>query len=113
MKQNNKKMVLCENCGAEFDVSLVRCPYCGSGYAPAEEDEYMDKMEDIRTELESHTDDADEKLKKGIGKTLLVGIIMLVVIASLLLGGLSLFRKSERNKGEQEKQEFLQSIEAK
>ena len=39
--ENTGKMVICPNCGAEFDVSLIRCPYCDAGYAPAEEEEYM------------------------------------------------------------------------
>ena len=28
-----------------------RCPFCGTAYAPAEETEYMDKLEDIREDL--------------------------------------------------------------
>ncbi len=46
-------MIACRSCGAQFDAALVRCPYCGTAYAPAEENEYMGQLEDIRTDLES------------------------------------------------------------
>jgi hypothetical protein len=49
--ENTGKMVICPNCGAEFDVSLVRCPYCDAGYAPAEEEEDMGQLEEIRKEM--------------------------------------------------------------
>ena len=44
MEKMKGKIVNCETCGAEFDASLVRCPYCGTAYEPAAEDEYMDKL---------------------------------------------------------------------
>jgi hypothetical protein len=47
-----KKTIICKTCGAEYDVSLVRCPYCGTAYAPAEEAEYMDRLEEIREDLQ-------------------------------------------------------------
>ena len=64
--ENTGKMVICPNCGAEFDVSLVRCPYCDAGYAPAEEEEYMGQLEEIRKDLEGHKNDGDKALKKGL-----------------------------------------------
>ena len=50
-------MVTCRSCGGEFDEALVRCPFCGSAYAPAEEKEYMGKLEDIREDLEKYNVD--------------------------------------------------------
>ncbi|MCR4762037.1 MAG: hypothetical protein K5696_00760 [Lachnospiraceae bacterium] len=46
-----KSTIICKTCGAEYDVSRVRCPYCGTAYAPAEEEEYMDRLEEIREDL--------------------------------------------------------------
>jgi len=63
------KIVNCETCGAEFDASLVRCPYCGTAYEPAAEDEYMDKLEDVREDLSKHTKDADNATKKPLRRS--------------------------------------------
>ncbi|MBE5925295.1 MAG: hypothetical protein E7271_12710 [Lachnospiraceae bacterium] len=106
--KNTKKMVLCESCGAEFDATLVRCPYCGTGYAPAEEEEYMESLEGIRTDLDAHAEVADDSIKKGIGATVLVGLLVFIVLLSLLIGGVSISLKLQRNKVENQKQEFLQ-----
>ena len=54
-----EKMVICKSCGAEFDVSLVRCPYCGTANAPAEEEEPMNPEEDSE-EPESQFVDPEE-----------------------------------------------------
>lgn len=62
--QDNK--ILCKTCGAEYDVSLVRCPYCGTAYAPAEETEYMDKLEDIREDLHLQVSKEDTRIKNEI-----------------------------------------------
>lgn len=103
-----KKMVNCSSCGAAFDAGLVRCPYCGTAYEPAAEEEYMGKLEDVRTELEEHKDDA----AKHTGKALLraVGIFVLAVIIILILG-ISIFILPEmrsRQRKQEKKQEFLQ-----
>ena len=59
--ENTGKMVICPNCGAEFDVSLVRCPYCDAGYAPAEEEEYMGQLEEIRKEEEENREKMNDQ----------------------------------------------------
>ena len=52
-------MIACRSCGAQFDPALVRCPYCGTAYAPAEKDEYMGQLEDIRVDLENYGMEVD------------------------------------------------------
>ncbi len=102
-----KKMIICESCGAEYDVALVRCPYCGGGYAPAEEDEYMGGLEDIRKDLESHTEAAENNLKKSVGKLVLIVVVIIAVIIILLFGILGLTASHEKRKGSKNKEEFL------
>ena len=102
-----KKMIICATCGAEFDASLVRCPYCGGGYAPAEEDEYMDRLDDNRKELDSHKADGDKSLKKQLSKSIGLVIIIIAAIILLIAGSFCLARRSESHKAEQQKQEFL------
>lgn len=102
-----KKMVICETCGAEYDVSLVRCPYCTTAYAPAEEDEYMGQMDEIRKDLESHKEDGNVSLKKGFGKMLLIVVAVIAVILILLVGVLRMSHNIERNRSNKKKEEFL------
>ena len=102
-----EKMTVCRTCGAQFEASKVRCPYCGTAYAPAEEEEYMDGLEGIRKDLEEHKEDGSKSLKKGFGKIAVVFILIIVVIVLLVIGGLWLSGKIERDKSEQRKEEFL------
>ena len=104
----NKKIV-CGTCGAEYDASLVRCPYCGTGYAPAEEEEFMDKLGDVRKDLNKQIDKGNKKIGNDLGKTVATIIIAAIVIILLFVGGFLLSGKSERNKSEQKKEEFLQN----
>ena len=58
--------IICKTCGAEYEASLVRCPFCGTAYAPAEESEYMDKLEDIRVDLSRQVSDDDTRFVNEI-----------------------------------------------
>ncbi len=102
-----KKMIVCTSCGAEYDASLVRCPYCGTAYAHAEEDEYMGKLDDIRRDLETHGGDGDKSLKRGLGAVVGIVIAAAVVITLLFLGGRWLSESLEQKKARQQKEEFL------
>ena len=104
-----KKMVKCETCGAEFDSSLVRCPYCGTGYAPAEEDEYMDKLEDVRKDLHRQIDNGNTRIKKGMSGTVRIILLVAAVILLLIFGGLWLSGRQERSRSDRKKEEFLQN----
>ena len=65
--EKNKKMVVCATCAAEFDAALVRCPYCGTAYAPAEEDEYISQLEDVIKDLEGQKEYGNRSPGKGSG----------------------------------------------
>ena len=102
-----KKMVACSTCGAEFDESQVRCPFCGTAYVPAEENEYMEGLDDIRKDLEDHKEDADKSIKSGmnnVAKTTLWVIIVLVFIA---LGSMWLLAGQNKSREDKRKEEFL------
>lgn len=53
----------CKTCGAEYDEALVRCPYCGTASASAEEEEYMDTLEEVRDDLHRQVENVDTKIK--------------------------------------------------
>ena len=42
----------CPNCGAVLDASLPRCPYCGTLFPEGAQREYMEKLHDIREDME-------------------------------------------------------------
>ena len=102
-----EKMTICRTCGAEYEASKVRCPYCGTGYAPAEEEEYMDGLEGIRKELDGHREDGTKSLKRGLGKIAVIVILIISAIVLLAIGGLWMSGNRERNRSERKKEEFL------
>ena len=57
----------CKTCGGEYDESLVRCPYCGTAYAPAEEEEYMDELEEVRDDLHRQVENVDTRIRYDSG----------------------------------------------
>ena len=104
-----KKVIVCKSCAAEYDASLVRCPYCGTAYAPAEEEEYMGKLEGIREDLHRQKDKGDARLKKKMSSTVRAVLVAVIVIVLLVFGILWLSGREERSWRDRKKQEFLQS----
>jgi hypothetical protein len=105
--EKEKKLILCATCGGEYDVSLVRCPYCGTAYAPAEEEEYMGQLEEIRSDLESHKEDGNKSLKSGLGTTVRIVILILALITLIILVSLFISGRVERSRSNRQKEEFL------
>ena len=103
------KKIICKSCAAEFDEGLVRCPYCGTAYAPAEENEYMGKLEGVREDLHQEIGRTDKRIGKGMGSIVRTVLIVIVVILLLLFSVLWLSGRSERSRSDRKKQEFLQN----
>ncbi|MBR5406600.1 MAG: hypothetical protein IK111_03045 [Lachnospiraceae bacterium] len=104
-----EQKIRCRTCAAEYDASLVRCPFCGTAYALAEEKEYMGKLEEVREELHQQTVKGDKRIKKGMSATVRVILAAVVVAVLLLFGILWLSGRSERSRSDQKKEEFLQN----
>lgn len=101
---------ICRSCGAKYDAALVRCPFCGTAYAPSEEEEYMDKLEEIRKDLHRQKEKGDLRIKKGMGSVMCAIILAVIVIMLLLFGALWLAGRQERSYSEHSKEEFLQDL---
>ena len=43
-------MIICKNCGAEYDEVLDRCPYCGQENEVKSEQKYATKLRHLETE---------------------------------------------------------------
>ena len=103
-----EKKLICRSCGAEYDAALVRCPFCGTAHAPVEEEEYMNKLEDIREDLHMETERSEKRIKKGMSSTVRAVLLVAIVIIMLLFGFLWLSGRSERSRSDRKKEEFLQ-----
>ena len=103
-----EEKVICSSCGAQFPAGKVRCPYCGTAYEPAAEEEYMDKLEQVRTDLEGYKVNAAKTTGKALAKAVIVFAVVVLVV--LILGiGIFLLPEMMRRQREQEKrEEFLQ-----
>ncbi len=65
-EETMNKKIICRSCGAGYDASLVRCPFCGTAYAPAEENEYMETLEEVREDLHNQIEKGDTQTQKDI-----------------------------------------------
>jgi len=76
--------IKCKNCGAEFDDNLSACPYCGEMNLRGSEKEYMDKLEEVRQDLDKLADDSEEEVGrniKNISRVIITSAIVFIVIA--------------------------------
>ena len=101
--------IICKSCAAEFDADLVRCPFCGTAYAPAEEKEYMGKLEGVREDLHQEIQKGDRRIGKKMGRSVRNILIVIGVILLLIFGILKLTDRAERAGSDRKKQEFLQN----
>ncbi|MDO5132192.1 MAG: zinc ribbon domain-containing protein [Eubacteriales bacterium] len=81
------KQVICSQCGAMIPPGEARCPYCGSAYAPAAEREYMEKLEQVREDLDrvgeagaeaSHREirHVSSRVLRILGVTLIIALLL-------------------------------------
>lgn len=101
MKSDNRnmspkgKIIECASCGAHFDELLPKCPYCGSMSIKGAQAEYMEKLEDVRSDMEDLTAVPMQETKKELKKQTkfvliiigcIVGLLLFLVVLELVLG---------------------------
>lgn len=103
------KRIICSGCGAEFDASLVKCPYCDIINYSGAEAEYLNKLDDVRDNMEELGEVPQEAIKEELRKQgrLIRKIIIIVVIVLVVLGGLVYFRFHFNGAKVSEKEQFL------
>ena len=86
-------MIKCQNCGADIEELVPRCPYCGAMNEPGAEHKYMQDLYKLKDDLEDLGDMPQEEISdevkthaKFTGKAF--GVIVLI---ALLLVGIFLF----------------------
>lgn len=68
MAEKESKRVICNSCGGEFEDNLPKCPFCGSFHYKGAEAEYLDKLEDIREDVEKLSQVPEEETRKEVQK---------------------------------------------
>lgn len=107
MEVQNKK-ITCKFCGAGFDEMLSKCPYCDSTNLKGAEAAYMEKLEDMRSDMEELAQIPARETKKEFKKQtkLIFSVIGIVLAVFAVLIGVELFFANRYgNKSQQEKQE--------
>lgn len=82
---SNVKMMECKSCGAHFDEMLPACPYCGTASIKGAQAEYMDKLEDIRSDVEELSEVPSEVTKKELKKPIKI-ILWVIALCIAFLG---------------------------
>lgn len=84
--------VICENCGAEFDIHEPKCPFCGHINMVGAEEKYMQDMEEIKDRLDHIDEEQVETIKQEVKKSWkLVIIIMASILAIVLIFAIALY----------------------
>ena len=92
--------VKCSNCGAEIKKSDTKCPFCGYINEEGAEKKYMNRLYDIRDNLDTVDEEAAAAYGKGYGKILKIVVITLVVLLVLTgIGYMISEAKKSRNRG--------------
>lgn len=88
VETGNQRIIQCQSCGAGFDPSEPKCPYCGTMYEPGAEARYMEHLGDIREDMEDLNSlalsETGSELKLAAKKTLKTLLFIVAAIAALL-----------------------------
>lgn len=95
--------IICKSCAAEFLDKLPKCPYCGTMNYKGAEAEYLNKLEDVREDMEDLEVVPKEAQKKEFRKQtffwlkVIIGIICVIgLIIGLIFWLESRYERDER-----------------
>ncbi len=81
--------IICKYCGAEFRESMPKCPYCGSTNYIGAEEEYFERLEAVREDMEQLETVPQAEVKKALrqqgGFLKKIFIVIGIVLVMLLL----------------------------
>lgn len=89
-------MIICKNCGAEYDDEQDRCPYCGGDNFGKSVQVHEDTIHDLEREKRQWEKMPEKVAGKGMSWTAKIGIaavIMVAVICSIVFIVSSISRK--------------------
>lgn len=108
---NEMNTIKCQNCGAEYDANLVRCPSCDYENKVKAYKDYSDKISEINKERDDIEQIPDRVVKKSrVGIVILVAAAAIVFIAGIvLLFTVILTNKKSSIKDEKENMKLFES----
>ncbi len=81
MADTTVKKIICSSCGAEFDDTLPKCPYCGSLNYKGAEAEYLGKLEGVRQDMQQLEQVPEQELKEKLKKKQKFVVKILIILA--------------------------------
>lgn len=85
-------MIKCQNCGADIEELVPRCPYCGAMNEPGAEHKYMQDLYKLKDDLEDLGDMPQEEISdevkshaKFTGKAFAVIALIVLILVGIFL----------------------------
>lgn len=78
------KMMECKSCAAHFDEMLPACPYCGTASIKGAQAQYMDKLEDIRSDVEDLGAVPADVAKRELWKPFIIVLVVILACVAFL-----------------------------
>ena len=90
MADTEVKKIICSSCGAEFDDTLPKCPYCGSLNYKGAEAEYLGKLEGMRQDMQQLEQVPERELKEKIRKKkkFVLGVLIIFVVLTAVFAAI-------------------------
>ena len=104
---DQKRIIICRSCGADYSADLSHCPYCGTMNLPAAETEYMNRLEDMRNDLgglESLTGQETKRSFRALNRKVLLAVVILALATGVFFG---IHVYQERAEAQKIKDEYL------
>ena len=85
-------MIYCENCHAPMEEDSAKCPYCGALNAPGGEKQYMERLYEIRQDVEELSTVPEKEYRREMGRTgRVIRLTFLAIAVLAVFAGLFLF----------------------
>ena len=78
-------MIICKNCGAEYDDELDRCPYCGGDNFGKSVQVHEDMMNELEREKKRWKEMPEKVAGKGMSWTAKIGIAAVIMVAVICI----------------------------
>ncbi len=105
--QTERQMILCKGCGAVFEAKLPSCPYCGELNYSGAEDAYMDKLGEIREDMDDLKTLTRQQTKQALRRQTRILIRLAILAAVLVVIGLCAVRVIRGREAAADREEYL------